>query len=173
MNLTDCLNLFGYTEWANDQMLTCAERLSEEQWTRDLGSSFPSIQKTVAHIAGAERAWLLRWQGESPKSPPEWMKDPSVAVLKGVLAEVQAERARFLNSLTEADLNRTIHFTFLNGTSGSGPLGSLFLHVINHSTYHRGQVATMLRQVGGTPLATDLYVYMVIRAASEGAPQAP
>ena len=65
----------------------------------------------------------------------------------------------FLRSLSDDALARPVPYTLLNGTRGEQTLGDLLTHVVNHSTYHRGQVATMLRQVGAAPPATDFLVF--------------
>lgn len=170
MNLSDFRTLFAYGDWATDRMLAAAEPLPEDQWTRDLGSSFPSLRDTLAHIVGAEWAWLRRWQGESPRGAPDWKDTATAARLREVLRDVQAGRTRFLDGLREDDLRTVVHFTFLSGTAGAQALGDLMMHVVNHSTYHRGQVATMLRQCGVVPPSTDLYVFNLVRAQGVPAP---
>ena len=156
MNADDVRRLFAYNKWANDRTLESLDALSDEQFTRNLGSSFSSIQTTAAHIAGAEWIWLSRWKGTSPAAMPEWVKSPSLIELKSKFAELEAERAAWMSSLTDGDITRPISFRLLNGTETSAPLEPQFQHLVNHGTYHRGQVAAMLRQVGATPAGTDL-----------------
>src|SRR5690606_41708356 len=59
--------LLAYHDWANGRFLDAAAALPEAAWTRDLGSSFPSVQATMAHAIGAEWVWLRRWQGEADR----------------------------------------------------------------------------------------------------------
>ena len=66
MTLSDVLEHFAYNKWANDRTLDAIRPLTPEQLTRNLGSSFPSICETAAHIASAEWIWLRRWKGQSP-----------------------------------------------------------------------------------------------------------
>ena len=63
-------DLFAYTEWANAAVLDAAAAQSTDDWTRDLGGSFPTLQSVLAHTAGGEWVWLSRWTGASPTAPP-------------------------------------------------------------------------------------------------------
>jgi uncharacterized damage-inducible protein DinB len=72
---------------------------------------------------------------------------------------VEASRQQFLAALTDADVLRDVHYTDTRGNQHVTPLWQLMQHVVNHSTYHRGQITTMLRQVGATPMPTDLIFF--------------
>jgi uncharacterized damage-inducible protein DinB len=159
VTLSDILQHFAYNKWANDRTLEGIGSLTPEQVTRDLGSSFPSIRDTAAHIASAEWIWLRRWKGESPSAHLTWAKHSSMEAVVAKFAEIEAERATWLSTLTDADLDRVLSFRLLNGNEDRQRLSSQLLHLVNHSTYHRGQVAGMMRQVGGTPVPTDLIAY--------------
>lgn len=160
--------LISYNEWANDRVLTCAEDLTEEQFTRPLESSFPTIRDTLAHLIATEWIWLHRWKGESPTSTPEWINRPTVGVLREQLRDIERERAAYLHTLSAEDLERPIRFVYLSGTEGCHSLHELLLHLVNHSTYHRGQVTTMLRQVGAAPLSTDMVIFFSDKNKSAG-----
>lgn len=147
--------MFAYTEWANGQMVESIRGLSDEQFTQNIPSSFPTIRETLAHIVLAEWLWLRRWKGESPSARPEWAAGASLATIEGHLRAVQSERAEWLASLTDDDLERVIDYRNLAGDPFSYRLFDLMAHLVNHSTYHRGQLTTMLRQVGVKPPATD------------------
>lgn len=164
MTTSDFRHLFAFSHWATELQLDAAVRLTDEQWTRDLGSSFPSVRDTMAHILGAEMLWLRRWLGTSPTALPPWMENATAAALRAVHAEVHEERERFLATLRDGDLGRVVHFTFLSGAAGAQPLEQLMMHAANHSTYHRGQVTTLLRQLGATPPPIDLFGFNRIRA---------
>jgi uncharacterized damage-inducible protein DinB len=155
--------LFDYGSWANRLMFGAAKALTREQLEAPLASSFPSFLATLAHIVGVEWLWLRRWEGEDPRSMPAWVADPALADLEARLATVEAERAAFL---TDADLERVVSYHGLDGQAFSLPLGKLIRHVVNHSTYHRGQLTTMLRQLGQRPPGTDFTLYL--RQAQRG-----
>jgi uncharacterized damage-inducible protein DinB len=159
MTVDDVRALFAYDEWANARIFEAASALDPEQRTRRLTSSFPSIQETLAHIVMAEWVWLRRWKGESPTARPPWAGGAEVARLREALSAVEGERAGFLAGLTDARLGEPISYRTLKGEEQRGQLAGLCQHVVNHSTYHRGQAATLLRQVGATVPSTDLVVF--------------
>jgi len=160
MTTGEARELFSYGSWATARMFSAAEALTREQVEAFVVSSFPSIRDTLAHIVGSEWIWLQRWLGDSPTSRPAWDGSAALAELKGRLAAVEAERASFLAGLTDVDLERVVTYHGLDGQSFSHPLGDLMRHVVNHSTYHRGQLATLLRQLGQTPPSTDFTRYL-------------
>lgn len=160
MTTKEARELFDYGSWATARMFSAAEALTQEQMTAFIESSFPSILGTLAHMVGSEWIWLRRWQGDSPSSRPEWVDQPSLPDLKDRLASVEAERAALLARLADADLERECSYRGLDGHSFSLPLGHLMRHVVNHATYHRGQLTTMLRQLGQTPPSTDFTRYL-------------
>ncbi|HEX4966082.1 MAG TPA: DinB family protein [Thermoanaerobaculia bacterium] len=160
MTTGEARELFGYESWATALMFSAAEALTQEQREALAASSFPSISATLAHIVAVEWIWLRRWLGDSPKSMPAWADKPTLAELKVQLAAVEAERTSFLAPLTDADLEVAVSYRAPDGLAFSHPLGQLIRHVVNHSTYHRGQLATLLRQLGHTPPNTDFTRYL-------------
>lgn len=152
--------LAGFNMWANNIVCGWMAQLSDAHWQQHIVSSFNSIEQTTLHIASAEQAWLERFQG---KQDIVWQQP----VFKGTKAEVvsfwnTASQGLydFISTFDESRLQEHLHFKRLNGEPYSMPWYQLFAHVINHSTYHRGQLVTMLRQAGfeGTG-STDLLLY--------------
>lgn len=164
MKVDDIRELFSYTEWANARILEVLEGLSEEQLTRTMESSFPTIRDTWIHIIVAEWIWLCRWKGTSPTAFPSWAENaPSLGVLTKNLRDIEAERRELLDSVTDDDLLRDLPYRSMKGDPFVNPLHFQMAHVANHSTYHRGQLTTMLRQAGAAPPATDLIVFIRTR----------
>jgi uncharacterized damage-inducible protein DinB len=159
MTPADILDLFHYDAWANERITSSMLRLPLDALTQDLGGSFPTIRDTFAHIISAEWVWLERWMGTSPKSAPAWVASADLSLLVSHLHDVQAKRNVFLAGLSESDLGSTCSFTSLSGKTASHTLRDLFVHVTNHSTYHRGQLAAMLRRLGTPALSTDFTTY--------------
>jgi uncharacterized damage-inducible protein DinB len=159
MRVAEVLSLYAYNEWANARIFSAAAELDPEVFTTPRGSSFSSIRDTIAHIATSEWVWLRRWRGESPSGPPDWGSLQEAAALTRKLREVEADRAAFLRGLADDDLARPLAYRNLKGDDFSEPLVNQLVHVVNHSTYHRGQVATLSRQAGFPAPATDLIVF--------------
>ena len=160
MTLTDLQTLVDYHYWARDRLLDAIEPLTAEQWRRDLGGSFKSIHETVAHIYAAEWAWHQRWQGNSPTALFPAEKLPDVASVRRAWSELEVRVRAFLAGLGEAGITRVFEYRLLNGSEGSSPFWQMLQHVVNHASYHRGQVTTMLRQLGAQPgKSMDLIAY--------------
>lgn len=170
--IDEILELYAYNGWANDRILDATAPVSQEELTRDLGGSFPSLHATLTHMLGAEWVWLSRWKGVSPTAlPSDW----DLATHAGIRARWQAverERAAFLETLTDEALQRVVEYRQLSGAAFANPLWQTLRHVVNHASYHRGQVTTLLRQLGRPAAATDLIVFYRERALTEPPPAA-
>jgi uncharacterized damage-inducible protein DinB len=160
MTTHEARELFAYCVWANGRVFDAAEALEPDQLTTPVASSFPTVLATLGHIVAAEWVWLRHWRGQSPRAMPTWVSESKLPELRGQLATVQAERDQYLASLSDADLALPVEYRSLAGQTYSDPLAALMRHQLNHSTYHRGQVATLLRHFGKIPPATDLIAYM-------------
>ena len=147
MNVDDIRFLFEYDRWANARMFEAVDSLTEEQ--------FAHVRDTLAHIIGVDWIWFQRCNGMNPSSAPEWMSNPTRDALRTQLQSIERQWREYVDNLRDDDLPRVVDYVRLEGQPGSRTLVHLLQHVINHSTYHRGQVATRMRQAGGTPVETD------------------
>lgn len=159
MGIEDLTELYAYNGWANERVRNSIQDLDPEVFNRDLGASFGSLQGTVAHLVSAQWNWLRRWKGQSASQPlpAEAFASPGEANRRWV--EVDRALADFVDGLDAGSLQRSIGLTTPQGTRVSSLLWRAMLHVVNHSSYHRGQIAAMLRQVGAVPQGTDLMLY--------------
>jgi uncharacterized damage-inducible protein DinB len=159
MNTSEVIRLYAFNRWANLRFFASAEALNPEQYAAQLVSSFPSIRDTMAHIVAVEWVWLQRWQGVNPTGAPEWARQPALTDLRAQLDTVEGAIDRFLAAMPAGGSSRTVTYRRLSGDEQSNVLGDLLLHVVNHGTYHRGQLTTLFRQVGAAPPATDFTVF--------------
>jgi uncharacterized damage-inducible protein DinB len=169
MTPEDMRALYDYNAWANHRSLDAAAGLTNEHFTKAMGSSFGSVRDTLAHICAAEWVWFERFQGRSPASPPNRAECEDVASLRALWAEQEARLLAFVGKLTQEDLNRVMEYNTLKFGVYSNPLWQSMQHVVNHGTYHRGQVTTLLRQLGAQPILTDLMHYYRERAIAASA----
>ncbi len=160
--IDDVRELFAYTAWATSRILEAVSKLDEAAFTRDLGSSFPSVRDTLVHLLSADWIWLARWQGVSPTEVPNWNLS-SLEAIRTQWAEIERERTAFVAGLTETDLGRPLAYHNMKGEPFVNTLGETLRHVVNHSSYHRGQVVTMLRQLGAEGVNTDLIGFYRLR----------
>ena len=170
MTSDDIQLLFEYDRWANDRMLQAVSRLTSAQFARDLGGSLPSVRDAVLHIVGGEWIWLAYWKSTNHDAAlladlrrqreAHFNADvlPDVAAVWSKCKEVEKEMAELVSSMTNQDLAK-----MLPARNTRISLAHLMQHVANHSTYHRGQVALMLRQLGAEPAATDFHLFLAER----------
>ena len=159
MDLETIRELYEYNRWANARSLEAASTVSPADFTKEVGGSFASLRGTLAHVYGAEWIWLERWRGTSPRKLPFALDFPDVETIRSRWQDVEREQKKFLDALDPARLAEVVSYVNLKGETFAYPLGRMLQHVVNHSTYHRGQVATILRQLKATPLSTDLLLY--------------
>lgn len=155
MDLQSIQAFYAYNRWANARVLDAVSKLSAEQFNRDLENSFRSVRETLVHILSAEWIWLERWNGTSPKSMLGADELSDVEAIRKRWDKVENERADFIRSLSEEKLATPVSYVNTRGQSFAYPLWQMLVHVANHSTYHRGQITTLLRQVGAKPVGTD------------------
>lgn len=159
MDTATIQELYEYNRWANSRVLEAVSKLAAEEFTRDLQSSHCSVRDTLIHMMSGEWIWLVRWKGMSPKAMLDPAEYPTSTAVRARWADLQREQAEFVASLTGESLRRVVRYVNLRGEAYAYPLSQMMHHVVNHSTYHRGQVVTMLRQLGATPAATDFLVF--------------
>lgn len=151
--------LYDYNYWACDQQLAVCATLSEEQLTRPLGSSFGSLRDTLKHLLGAEWVWLERFNGGNPRGVP-WLKETeTLDAIRARWESVEADMRRYLAALKPEALTVPLTYQNFKGETWTYPLWQCLLHLVNHGTYHRGQVTMALRQLGSTPPGIDFLVY--------------
>ena len=158
--------LFQYNQWADRRMVDACSALTNEQFTRDLGSSFRSVRDTLVHLYGAEWVWNERIEGRSPTSLVAGTGFPDLASVRTKLEEMDSFYIDYVSRLTPQDLQRVIHYKSFAGDEFSNPLWQTLHQLTNHASYHRGQIITLLRQLGAKPVTTDLIAYYRERAAA-------
>ena len=155
MSLATITELFAHNYWARDCQLQACAALTEEQFVRNLGSSFGSVRDTLVHLTETEWIWLERWLGRSPQSGLSPQEFPSLSTVTERWTAVEREMRKFLATLSDEALMKPVTYLSLKGDSFTYELWRPMLHLINHQSYHRGQVATMLRQLGLQPPTVD------------------
>ena len=142
--------LVAYNRWANNRLLEAASALSVEELECDQRASFGSLHGTLIHILWGERGWLQLWQQGTFLPDPTAGDYPDLASIRSEWGRHDEAYATYLHGLTQAELDapRAVR-------ANTYALGELVQHILNHSTYHRGQVTLLLRQLGHKPPSTD------------------
>lgn len=158
--------LYDYNYWARDRQLEACGKLTNEQFLRPMGSSFSSLRDTLAHLLAVEWVWLERFRGRSPRALPAWL-DPlrDVASIRERWWNLERDLRGYVAGLDAETLDQPLSYVNFKGEAWTYPLGQALFHLVNHQTYHRGQVTTLLRQLGAPSVAIDFLVYLDLRAA--------
>jgi uncharacterized damage-inducible protein DinB len=159
--------LYRYNRWANRTVMETVGALTFDQFNQRLGGSFPSVRETLVHLMGAEWIWLQRWKGVSPKALLNATEFPDLDSIKTRWRDIEREQMDFVGQVTDSSLEQPLKYVNLKGQTFEYPLGRALQHLVNHGSYHRGQVTNFLRQLGAQPAATDLLVYFEVEAKSK------
>jgi uncharacterized damage-inducible protein DinB len=164
MNPTDVQTLFAYNRWANGCILDAVASLPPEKFAEDVASSYRSVRDTLTHILSAEWVWMKRCNGVSPKQMMNPQEFPDLQSMRHRWAEVDLEIRKLGDSSSEESLEKVIAYTNFRGEVWRYTMAQIFQHVVNHSTYHRGQVTTLLRAHGANPCMTDYLYYFDVHS---------
>lgn len=150
-----------YNIWANEKLANFFEDKPEELLTRPIENSFPSIRKTLIHILSAERSWLARL-AEQPANNKR-VEDDFATTAEAFEALVKGANnfAEFVHKQSNNFFETPIVYNTWDGSEWEMLPKTMIHHCMNHSTYHRGQLVTLARQLGmreGVP-STDLLYY--------------
>lgn len=149
-----------YHLWARDRALDAVAALPAEAFTRAMGNSFTSVRDTLAHLYGADEVWLSRWTGGSPTGLPPAAAFPDLATLRTAWAALEPRLRAFVAGLSADDLARELTYRAFNGQDATVAYWQMLQHLVNHGSYHRGQLTTLLRQLGApAPRSMDLIVF--------------
>jgi uncharacterized damage-inducible protein DinB len=159
MTTEDFKILYQFNAWANARTLQSLESVAEDQLYVDLKNSFGSIYGTLLHLCGAEDIWLQRLQGADPGIFMKKENYKTVEEIRVRWGEVEKGWNTYISQLTESELQRNLVFHNMKGEEVTQKVWHSLQHLVNHSTYHRGQITTLVRQVGGIPQSTDLIIY--------------
>ena len=163
MNLTEVQRLYDYNSWANERVLESLQPIGQEVFASNKQASHGSIRGIIAHIAGAEWIWLERWKGSSPAGLLPESEFETVEIAAQRLRKIDHDLQQFTSGLTQADLDGSRGYKTTEGKAYSNVLSDMLLHLANHSSYHRGQITTLLRQSGALPQSTDFILFIRLK----------
>lgn len=155
-------DLAKYINQVDHACIAWLQHINDDQWEKHLESSVSSVKATAIHMASAKKIWIDFW---TKKPHPVYMS----SVFKGSRSELLAiwahgseELIDVIEPLSDEDCEKPVTFIYPNGKKGQMIFWQTFLHFVNHATFHRGQLVTLLRQSGFTHLSnTDLATYFL------------
>ncbi len=159
-NLATIKLLFDYHYWANANCLRACETLTTEQWDKPLGPSWGSVHSLLTHMLAAEYIWVARWEGNSKVGHFKPEDYPALANLRVRWAIIETRARTFIAQCDDARLAADLNYQTTKGDPQAQPLGDLMLHLTNHGTHHRGELAALLTLLGVPHPEDDLLFYL-------------
>ena len=154
------LQYAAYHQWANQLLLTTVLTLSEEQQQQEIRNSFSSVYKTVLHLLDAESIWWQRMKLQEKIERPSDGFTGSMQTLSSLLQQQDRQWQEWVTAASEHALQHEFIYYNSRKERFKQPVYQMLLHLFNHGTYHRGQLVTMLRQLGVEKIPpTDFIVW--------------
>ncbi|MBL0310887.1 MAG: DinB family protein [Bacteroidetes bacterium] len=151
----------NYNTWATGKAVEVLSSVDEKHFDTEVKSSFTTLRKTVFHLWDAEQIWLTRIQGGTPKSWPSVNFTGTTSGMLDGWKKTSNELAEFISSKDRIFLDQEIHYKNMKGIEFTQPIEDILFHLVNHGSFHRGQLVTMLRGLGFEKFTSqDLIAYM-------------
>jgi uncharacterized damage-inducible protein DinB len=159
--------LARYNAWANQLTFDAVAALPSGEAEKERKSLFRNMVHSLNHNYVIDRIWQAHLEGRDHGYEGRNTKDhPPLAELWRMQQEIDAWYIAWSDRLSDAALDERVRFTLIGGNQGVMTRGEILLHVVNHTSYHRGFVADLFYQVPARPPTTDLPVYL--REISQG-----
>ncbi len=153
------LDYIRYARWAAASTLEACAELTTDELRTDMHTTYPSVWATLVHIYQADATWWSRFRNQQVSSLSTFDPGSDLAALSERWLNVLDELEAFAASRSPEDWQSTLHYQTGRGGIFAQPLWQAFLHMVNHSTLHRGQVLVMFRQLNRVPTSVDLIHY--------------
>ena len=149
-----------FNVWANSKIVEILANVDEAILETEVKSSFPTIKKTLLHIWDAQLLWLTRLKGgKTPIWPSTEFTGGKEELLKGLVQSAQ-DLADFVATKDRVFLDSSITYHNMKLIEYTNGTEEILFHIVNHGTFHRGQIFTMMRQLGFTSFENiDLSTY--------------
>jgi len=160
--------LARYNAWANRLIFDAVAALPDGEATRERKSLFKNMVHTLNHNYVIDRIWQAHLEGRDHGYAARNTADhPPLAELWRAQQEIDRWYVAWSEALSDAGLGENVSFTLIGGNRGVMTRGEILLHVVNHTSYHRGFVADLFYQVPARPPTTDLPVFLREGAAAQ------
>jgi uncharacterized damage-inducible protein DinB len=150
MDGADFLRMFAYDHWANRECVGSIRKAAETSLSAPVQQE---LVKRIAHILSAEKLWLERIQQER-QSMPVW-PDSTIEQCVALADKMASAWKVYLANISKEELDKNFEYRNTRGEAWSSRVEDVLMHVIMHSAYHRGQIATQMRRAGVEPALTD------------------
>jgi len=159
MNKQDLLILFQYNQWSSQKILQSASNLTLEQFLAPASFTHGGIRSTLVHALFAEWIWQMRWEGTSPSHRLKVEDFPTFESLRTRFDEEDKLLIAFVENVTDERLNSRFQYNSTDGKPHERMLWQVMVHVINHGTQHKTEVAAMLTELNYSPGDIDMVYF--------------
>jgi uncharacterized damage-inducible protein DinB len=159
----DLISLYAFNRWANDRVVESIRGLMPEQYVQEPVPGWTSVRSSLVHIAGATWLWARRLRGEPVTKVVDENEVPILEDAVQLLAKGQDALETLLAAQTPESLAAIWNTVDPRGNERKMPYWSVYRHVANHATYHRGQIASKLKRFGMQAPTTDLIFWVVLQ----------
>jgi uncharacterized damage-inducible protein DinB len=153
--------LTRYKAWGNRLLFQSLSALPDAVLKDHQPIVFGSLLRTLNHVYCMDQVWRAHLEGVphglNTRNPEDCPEFDALHAAQTAMDEWYVQYAR---SLDDKSSNETVRFTFIGGGDGAMSRGDILMHVVNHTTYHRGHVATMMYNISAYPPTTDLPVFL-------------
>lgn len=154
------LQLAAYSSWANQKLFEIVLKQPEEDWHKEVASSFTTLHATILHMWDAESAWWQRIKLQEVVTAPSANFKGTTRDLVSALQHQNHLYENWIRNASDAAIEHVFQYYNSKREHFKQPVCEVLLHVFNHGTYHRGQIVTMLRGLGVTKIPqTDFVVW--------------
>jgi uncharacterized damage-inducible protein DinB len=157
----DLKSLFAYNRWANERVLEACRALGPGQYEREPAPGWTSVRATLVHLADATWIWARRIEGQAVNARATEAEVPTLDDVATLLTRGHDAFDRLVATLSPDRLASVWSYRNFEGQELSLPIWAVLRHVVNHATYHRGQIASKLGRLGATPAKTDLVLWAI------------
>ncbi|MED4585885.1 DinB family protein [Brevibacillus choshinensis] len=166
----DSLRLYKYNVWANERVFQRLQEVPREVCEQEIQSVFPTIMQTLKHILLTDHVWLLAMKGDTYENVGKTVGRLSQELegkgLDGIHAGFIDVSKKFKDFFSQIDLNATAPYSHPTMGTIHAPYSDIIQHVVNHGTYHRGNISAMLRQLGHAGASHD-YIYFLFEESQK------
>ena len=149
--------MYEYNIWANERIMNHLKSLPDGIFTKEVDLGFKSIAEVIGHMISADEVWFARIKGESP---PSLARTPFTSIEEASSYQniLQTQIREYLISTN--DIEKIVNYSNTRGEEFQNSILEIMQHVVNHGTYHRGNISTILNSLGFKGILTDYIAYL-------------
>ncbi|MDF2962489.1 MAG: damage-inducible protein DinB [Paenibacillus sp.] len=164
--------LYEYNVWANEQIFNRLKELPKDVYRQEVQSVFSSLSNVLAHVYLSDLGWIEVFSGKSmnhalvlAEQLKEQTESKGIEEMEAMFFELAERYKSYLNQ--KENIEKPLVIEHPSGDLMKSSVSEIVLHVVNHGTYHRGNITAMLRQIGYASVTTDYGVYSYLKTKGE------